>query len=184
MDFEENINKGLFQGAGEKTFIDKVLAKDNIQAVRDIINKDNFTRKDFKDILYLMSSEEAKLLNYSAYERYILMLFYVWIRDFVKLNEWLFDYRDFLEREEKEHKTKISIRSKAILDSNFLHIEHDIKFLVDLYFQISRTTLSIGASGFREILINKYEINYPQSSPNQLEAKQGGGLFGLGKKGG
>ena len=40
-------------------------------------------------------------------------------------------------------------------------MEHNIKFLVDLYLNIGRTSLSVGATGLMEILKNKYEIVYP-----------------------
>ena len=59
-------------------------------------------------------------------------------------------------------------------------MEHNVKFLVDLYFNLARTTLSKGATGFLEILKNKYEISYPNASEIQTPTETARkGVFGI-----
>lgn len=185
MAFEDSLQKGLFSRASEKTFIDKILAKDDVAAIREIIKKPRLTRADLLEILNLLSGTESKLLNYSEWDRYVILKFFIWIREFVKARELLYDYRASLERkarfcslcekytdvEKGETLPKcscntpkkefiISDRFDKILNNNELLMEHNAKFLIDLYLNIGRTSLSIGATGLMEILKNKFEIMY------------------------
>lgn len=184
MSFEQNLQNSMFSQQSEKTFIDKVLAKQDVDAIREIIKKPKLTREDMLELLYLLSGTESKLLNYGEWDRYICLKYFVWIREFVKVAELLYDYQDDLEKKQntcklcgvskKEHedvrcacdgfvpKIVISARTQKLLYNNERLIEHNTKFLIDLYFNIGRTTLSLGATGIMEILKNKYEISYPQ----------------------
>jgi hypothetical protein len=88
--------------------------------------------------------------------------------------EILFDYKDFL----KKSKIVMSERTERMIDNNVRYMEHNIKFAVDLYLNISRTTLSLGAVGFLEPLKNRFELNYglPQQS-TQIPEKKKWGIF-------
>lgn len=160
---EEQIQKSIFSTQTEKTFVDKLLAKDDVNAIRDLIKKKNLTREELLEILYLLSSSESKILNFSEWERYVILKFFVWIREFVKVAELLYDYQDDLKKKIKDGTYNMSERTKKLLHNNERLIEHNAKFLIDLYLNIGRTSLSVGASGFMEILKNKYEINYGDS---------------------
>lgn len=176
-DFEDNLKQGLFTSTRERSFIDKVLAKDDVNDVRELIKKPELTRSELLEILYLISGTEAKLLNYSDWDRYVILKFFVWIREFIKIAEILFDYEDFL----KQKKTILSPRAKRLLKNNTLLIQHNAKFLIDLYLNISRTSMSVGASAFVELLKNKYEVIYPQQT-GTTQVEQKGGLLQLRKK--
>lgn len=204
--FEENLQSSLFSGQTEKSFIDKLLAKDDVNRIRDIIKKSKLTREDLLELLYLLSSTESKLLNYGEWDRYVILKFFVWIREFIKIAELLYDYKDDLYK--KEHTCKIckkpkeaekdsaikcsckkftpslqlTARTKQLLFNNERLIEHNAKFLIDLYLNIGRTTLSIGATGIMELLKNKYEVVYPQQNPSQqITQPMGTGVQGLRK---
>jgi len=189
MSFEEAIQNRMMSGSKEKTFMDKVLAVNDVTSIREIVKKDRLTRSDLLELLYLLTSTESKLLNYGLYDRYIILKYFVWIREFVKLAEIMYDYRDDHEKNifddnMYKHRDKlIRLKNKKIPDSFFdtqkkipmgenavkllennqRMIEHNIKFLVDLYFNIARTTLSIGGTGFFESLKQKFELVYPQA---------------------
>lgn len=201
MGFEDNLQRSMFSESKEKTFIDKLLAKEDVQAIRQIIKKPKLTRSDMLEALYMLSSNESKLLNFDEWNRYVLLKFFVWIREFIKIAELSFDYHDDLELKEKlcscggyvniKDKTlhylkkcgcekptyvfSITTRTKRLLENQQRLIEHNVKFLIDLYFAIGRTSLSLGATGFLEILKNKYEIHYDQKqSITQNQEKKGG----------
>jgi len=157
---EEELQKAMFQRNNEKTFIDKLLAKNDIDAVRDIIKKKELTREDILELLYLLTSTEAKLVNYSPWDRYVILKFFVWIREFTKVAELLYDYKDQLEILKKKNPDVLPERTLKLLLNSEKLIQHNTKFLVDLYFNIARTTLSIGATGILELLKNKFEVNY------------------------
>lgn len=198
---EDEITRNIFTNTQEKTFIDKLLAKEDVQNIRELIKKPKLTRSELLELLYLISSNESKLVNYSPYDRYISLKFFVWIREFIKIAEQLYDYRDdlivkeniclnckgWLNEETKKgikkcackapRRFKLSDRTLKLLDNNERNIEHIAKFLIDLYLNIARTTLSIGATGFIEMLKNKYEIAYPNAQQQAGEVQEKKGLF-------
>jgi len=208
MGIEEGIQKSIFSGNQERTAIDKVLAKDDINALRDLIKKPELTRSEILEILYLLSAAEAKLHNYSDWDRYIILKFFVWIRELVKIYERLIDYEDWLKEQEKTCRVcglqiapviggktapctcdtpkpcfKLTERSIRLFKNNKLSMQHDIKFLVDLYVNIARSSMSVGGAGFLELLKNKFEIVYPQGQGlTEVQKPQGGGFLGLFKK--
>jgi hypothetical protein len=187
MGFEDSLAQHMFNVNAEKTFIDKVLARQDVEAIRDLVKKPKLNRSDMLEMLYLLSGVEAKLCNYGEWDRYIILKFFVWIREFIKIRELLFDYRDMLNIKSRfcsncrgytdvlkdEQLTpchcetpklefKINDRFDKMLSNCEYLMEHNAKFMVDLYLNIARTSLSIGATGFLETLKNKFEIDYPQ----------------------
>lgn len=159
--FEESLEKAIFNRSPEKTFVDKILARSEVEQIRELIKKPHLTRSELLELLYLLSGTEAKLLNYGEWDRYVILKFFVWIREFIKVAELLYDYQDDLNERQKSGKITISKRTKQLLNNNVRLLEHNAKFLIDLYFNIGRTTLSVGATGFLEVLKNKYELSYP-----------------------
>jgi len=196
--FEQAIQNSLNMAAKDRSFIDKLLAKEDVDRLRELTKKAKLCREDLLELLYLLTSTESKLLNLGVWDRYIMLKFFVWIREFIKIAELLYDYQDDLKRKEslckscgkyKDDKTnpcnciefvpsgQLTPRCKQLLYNNERLIEHNAKFLIDLYLNIGRTTLSLGGTGLLEILKNKYELTYPnQSNTNtpQVENKTGG----------
>lgn len=162
MSFEQQLQQGLFSAANEKTFIDKLLGREDINNIRKLIKKKEWTREDLLDVLYLINSGESKLFNYSSWDRYIILKFFVWIREFVKVLEMVFDDKEAREARIKNGEIRYDKETEAMYKDVRLKMEHNAKFLIDLYITIGRTSLSLGATGFLEILKNKYEISYPQ----------------------
>lgn len=156
------IDQLMQTGATDNTFMDKLLAKNIDENLRALIKKDKLERADLREILYLLGSQESKLLNYSEWDRYIQLKFFVWVREFVKSYEVLYDYEEDIKKYEKAGKLILSERSKKLLENNERTMSHIAKFLIDLYLNVARTTLSLGATGMLEFLKNKFEIVYPQ----------------------
>jgi hypothetical protein len=173
------------------------MARQDVDAVRDIIKKSPLTREDLAEALNLLSSVESKLCNYSVYERYIILKFFIWIREFVQIRESMYDYRNTLaikarqcfkckgyadatikenltkcECEKPDKQFKISDRFNKILLNIEMKQEHNVKFLIDLYLNISRTSLSLNAKGFEELLKSKFEIAYPGQGGTTTEISQ------------
>jgi len=153
---EDDLEKNIFMTASEKTLIDKVLAKDDVNSIRQLIKKPKLSREDILEILYLMAGTESKLLNYSDWERYIIMKFFVWIRDFIQFYEVVIDY-------EENELNNLDEESQRILNNITMLLQHSFKFLIDLYLNIARSSLSIGAVGLMEILKNKFEMAYNEN---------------------
>lgn len=198
MGFEQQLQNAMFSQNSEKTFIDKVLARQEVDYLREIIKKPRLERADLLEILYLISGVESKLMNYSAWDRYVILKFFVWIREFVKQAEFLYDYRDRLEERERQcsgcegykdvvkgekltrckckeftAKHTMPVRTRQLFDDAQRQSEHIVKFLIDLYLNIARTSLSTGATAFLELLTNKFEMAYPQLSSQMGQVQDG-----------
>lgn len=205
MGFEEQLSKSILSGPGDRTFIDKVLSKDDIEAIKTLMMKDRLSRSELLELLYRIASTESKLINLGEWDRYLILKFYVWIREFVKVAEQLYDYKENIEvftkkcicggelTFPKEDNSKPLLKcsfncsspkqvlempksADSLLDNNIRLIEHNVKFLVDLYLNICRTSLSLGMSGFKEVLTNKYEVMYPNQSNTTDQQNKGGFL--------
>lgn len=180
MSVEEAIEKNMFTGNVNKTFLDKLFGKEDIETLKKLSKKSPWKREDVNEVMYMLAGVESKLHNYSGWDRYVILKFYVWIRENVKALELLFDYKERLDgdgevnerkvlssdntslllEEIPETHIKLSSVSKKLFENIRERMEHNIKFLVDLYLNIGRTSMSIGATAFLEALNNKYEISY------------------------
>ena len=204
MSFEQKLQNSLFSKNVEKTYIDKLLAKEDVNKIKELIKKERLNRSELLELLYMCLGTESKLLNLGTWDRYVILKFFVWIREFIKIAELMYDYREYLEERENtcitckgyiklEMKGKnkcyctppvpiyeLSMRTKTMLDNNEKLIEHNAKFLIDLYLNIVRTTLSLGGTGFLELLKNKFEMAYPQADISTPVDKPK--IWGLGGK--
>ena len=174
---EEQIQKAMFASGGDKTFSDKLFAKDDVDKLRNLVKKPNLTRTDLLEILYLMSGNEQKLLNFGEWDRYVSLKFFVWIREFAKVLEQFYDYKETLDKKTINQQYRLTPRAEQMLENIGQLMEHNLKFLVDLSLRIDRSTLSIGATGFLETLKNKFEMTYntPAVMGQTVEKK---GVFG------
>lgn len=211
--FENQLQSAMFNSQNDKTFIDKLLSRQDVEAIRELIKKPKLYRPDIMELQYLVSGAESKLLNYSEWDRYIILKFFVWIREFTKIAELLYDYQEklkikantclechkfnpdfeeFVKNALKIEKPEfcgcdefrgpnvLTPRTITLINNNERMIEHNIKFLADLYLNIGRTSLSLGATAFIEILKNKFEMSYsglPSGSNTPDVPKGMGGVF-------
>lgn len=150
----ENVTKNIFRGSPEKTFIDKLLAKEEVAKIRDFLRKENLTRSDIREILNLMAGAESKLYNFSDWDRYVVLKFFVWLREFVAILELLYDYEEKTKDENLDEETKILFKNSKKL------MMHSLTSMIDLYLNIARTSLSQGGSAFFEAFKQRFEIDY------------------------
>lgn len=171
--FEQNLGAS-FAGNIEKSSIDKLLSKDDIQRVKELVMKEKLSRSEMLELLNMCLSSESKLVNLSSRDRYIILKYFVWLREFFKVIELLYDYKDYLD----DNNVKLSSAGDRIFKNVEQMFQHLAKFNVDLYLNIIRTTLSLEGKAFDSILNNKYEFVYPNANPmaSPVDVGQGRGL--------
>lgn len=180
MSFDEAV---LTQGNDkEKTFIDKVLAKDDTNKLSALVSKKDLSREELLQALYYIAATESKLVNYSDWDRYVMLKYFIWVQEFIKISELMYDFEDRIKEKAKKGEIVLTDRARRIFDNNTLLMQHNAKFLIMLYLNIARTSLSLGAAGMREVLTNKFEIVYPQESSGSINQNEGRLGFGGGKK--
>jgi len=165
---ETRLGHLLYSQNTEKSFIDKVLAKNDVEKIKDLMKKEKLERTDLLELLYMLPSIEIKLVNMGEWERYLLGKFFSWIRDFVASAELLYDYLDKIDTGE----IKVTEKTKKALENTQKLILHDIKFLVDVFFYLARSTLSLGATGFDTLTKSRFEYYYPEHMQKPEQEKK------------
>ena len=162
--YESTILPMVYRQNLEKSMIDKLLGRKEIESLRKIIRKRDLEREDLLELLYMLTGVELKLANLNEYDRYMLGKYFVWVREFVKIAEFLFDYKEKLEVISfTNEQTKIFIQ-KVLKDMMALHL-HNVKFSVDIFLYLSRSTLGLTMAGFDKLSTNRFEYEYSQPSP-------------------
>jgi len=145
----------------EQTYTDKILAKRVIQKLERYMKKQELNREDLAEILYLLTSEEIKLLAFNEWDRYLLGKFFAWIRDFMLTAEKIFE---LAEKEKDEELKRYWVKAKKEMESV-------IRFLVDVFNYIARSTLSKDAYAFEVLTTQRIEYIYPHMVQQQEQQK-------------
>lgn len=159
----DSIQSSVFKGHGEKSLIDKFIARQDVDTLRELIKKPKLNRVDLQEMSDLMAGGEMKLLNFGEWDRYVINKFFVWIREYIKITLSLFSVVERVEDLYEQGQVKFRIVKMFRYCQEMM--ENNVKFLIDVYLLICRTTLSINATGFMELLKNKYEVVYPGEKP-------------------
>lgn len=174
MNYEDALGSRAFKSSADRTFIDKVLGRKEVEQLKELVEKEDLTRSDLLKLLYMLTGAELKIVNLSEWDRYLLGKYYTWIRDLVKVGEFLYDYEDNIK------KGKVTFtQHKEEIDEGILSIKkmllHDIKFSVDIYLYLTRSTLSLNGAAFDNLTKNRYEYeygNYPGQAVTPIEAEK------------
>lgn len=170
---ENKLGGQMFNPVREKTFTDKSLAKDEIAKIEQIIKKFDLSKEDWSQLMYLLAGVESKLLNYDDDQQIILAKWFTYLKDFVDFQIILLSYKEMLEKKEKESKKEkdpskhFELKPHSWRGMEKLIKIHgmETKFLIDAFFFVGRTSLSVGGVGFTSINTDKYEYNYTQQQP-------------------
>jgi len=170
----------LFDRGQERTLIDKLLDRRDVERIKKLIAKEALTREELLELLYLITGIETKLVNYTEDDRYILGKYYAWIRDFVNAAELFYDVQSQI----REAMLKYDEDTKKQLTKTLEYIRglllHDVKFAIDVFLFLSRSTLSIDAKAFEMLLTSKMEYEYktvgePIPQPSGIQSFLRGG---------
>lgn len=114
-----------------------------------------------------------------------MLKYFVWISEVLKNLESFYDYEDKIRKKSIANPDFIiTDRADKLFSSTKLLMEYILKEQVNIYLNILRTSLSIGGTGFTDLLTSRFDINYPSMggmTPQQEQLKPGG-LFGMRKK--
>ena len=159
-EFVSQLNKYVFAQSQERTFVDKVLDRYDVESIRNLMKKENLSREELLELLYLLVSNEIKLVNFGDWDRYLLGKYFAWIRDFVSIAETLFDY---LETLDKDKDIDLDEEARKALENTKKQILHVVKFNADVYLYLMRSTLSIEGTAFDTLTKSRFEYAYPQA---------------------
>ncbi len=156
MMFEDKIEDAVFSTSKEKSWVDKLLAKEDAEKLRRLSRKRELSKEDLSELLYLLTNVELKLSNLTEYDRYLLGKYFAWFRDLVKLCEMLYDYI-------KEHEKDLDQSSLKMLKDVLSMYVHNVKFACDVFLFLVRSTLGVEGYAFDTLSKTRYEHVYPQT---------------------
>lgn len=166
--FEDALARQMaYQQNYEKSFIDKLTAKEDVLRMRELHKKLLSSREEVMEMLQLMVGNEAKLLNFNEYERYVFGRYFIKIREGFQIDENVWD---LYERIAKEYNGDPEVME--IWTSNIDGANSTSKFFVDNFQFLTRSGMSIEGAGFDNILKNRFELAYPSKAP-MAEQKKG-----------
>jgi hypothetical protein len=179
--FESQLGSKVFKSIQDKSYIDKLLGKKELEAIRILIKTDDMTRSELLELLYMLTSVELKLSNLNEYDRYLMGKYFTWVRDLVKLAEFLYDYEDQLNQGKlgfKNKETEADIKETLTAIKKMLL--HDVKFSVDIFLYLIRSTSGVGAAAFDTLSKSRFEYEYGNYPNQQVQQQpQQKGFFGF-----
>lgn len=150
----------------EKSFVDKTMAKEEIERIRNLLKKDFLDRSSMHELRNLLVGFNLKLVNFDDGERILVGHFLNYIENLFLAEEELYQYV-LLVKDRDGY-----VNAVKLLENARVRLENTLKFYVDVYLYIVNSSLAIGAVAFNAHTTGRYEYTYNQ--PNVIpEAKKG-----------
>jgi len=162
---ENKLNSSMYAGAGVKAHTDKLLAVDEIEEIKDIIQLDRLKSQDLRKLVYLMGAVEIKLVNFDTKDRYVLGKYLTWIRRTITLLDMHLKYIDSLAGE------NISKATQEANEMVYCIWDEDTKYLCDIYLYLTRSSLSLNGVAFDTLNKSRFEYEYNQPGQHNAEPK-------------
>lgn len=207
MAFEEALASKMFSQSAEKSYIDKILAKSDSEKINSIMQKNEWTKEDIQNALYLVNNTELKLGNTNDNEREIILKHFLYIGEIARLTITLLDYYDYIKKRESfcnncEKLTNNKFTTK-LMDKNYIYCSCEnpkttiifdklsedlilrclhshieaVKSMLDTHCGILRSSLSMNALGIKKLTEQKYDIEYNTTNKEITPVKKG--IFGF-----
>lgn len=180
--FEQQLSQAVYTPGTNKAYSDKLLAQDEVNEMKELVQRDYLTGADLRRLGYLLSGNEMKLVYFSPKERYLIVKYLTWIHKAIKIQQTrLRNVTILAERGASETGRLAIMQAYNILDE-------DIKKMIGVYLALTRSSLSINGKAFVDLSTNRSETvyNYNQlpgfNNQGGQQQQQGGGFFGMGKK--
>jgi hypothetical protein len=154
-------NSSLYSRDREKARTDKLLAKDDIAKIEELIKKDKLELKDLRNLVYLLAGAEIKLVNFGKSDRILIGKFLTWIRDLIAIYEVRIKNNILLwENPKTTHESLLAAKTMSQM------LDEYIKYLAALLLYGTRSSLSLGATAFSSLNTEKYEYEYNTQATN------------------
>lgn len=154
-------SQSLYRMDNEKARTDKLLAKDDIAKIEELIKKDRLELKDLRNLVYLLAGAEIKLVNFGKSDRILIGKFLTWIRDLIAIYEVRIKDNELLMSNPKTTDETI-LAAKTISQM----LDEYIKYLAALFLYGTRSSLSLGATAFSSLNTEKFEYEYNTRATN------------------
>lgn len=155
---ELGFGRSMYGSQIEKTFVDKVLAKEDLEKINEIKAKKDPSKEDLNQLVALVCGMEIKLLNFDRNDQYINGKYYIWVEEIHKIVNDVYDYY------ESKYANLDDYEKKQIDDVKYLMIQN-LKFACGIFHFMTRSTLSHKAAAFDTLTTTRNEQEYIYGTP-------------------
>ena len=181
--FEQQIGQAIYSPGSPKAYSDKLLAQDEVNEMKDLIQKDYLGASDLRRLGYLLSGNEMKLVYFDAKERYLICKYLTWIHKAITIQQTRIRNIDILR------KKGASATGQRAITQAYNIMDEDIKKMIGIFLALTRSSLSLNGKAFVDLSTNRSETvynynqvpGYNQQQGQQQGQGQSGGWFGLKK---
>jgi hypothetical protein len=176
--FAQQMAQAVYTPGSPKAYSDKLLAQDEVNEMKELIQRDYLTAGDLRRLGYLLSGNELKLVYLDPKERYLICKYLTWIHKAITVQQTRLRNIGILRE-----KGASKIGQLAIMQAYNI-MDEDIKKMIGVYLALTRSSLSINGKAFVDLSTNRNETvyNYNQvpsfAQQGQNQGQQGGGWFG------
>lgn len=163
---EEAIQKQIFNTPFDRSQLDQLMGKTDVERVRELLKKEDMDRAEYAELVSFLSSNEIKTQNYDQWTRYVLSKFNVWINRFWLILEGIYDYEKDIEKAGRDNISRTTDKS---FKQTIRIYQYILKLCCNNYFNIARSSLSVAAIGFKEPMHNVHDITYSMPSMTKPE---------------
>lgn len=181
--YYQELSRNLFKGESEKSLVDKLLGRQDADKLHSLMQKEPLNRSDVEEILFLMTSIDQKIVNYNEWDRYLIIKYFPWVKDYSTIcKTWmlyeeqykrgLFD-EDFTivadvkvidsktKKEVVKQEKVVMLETLEIINEITKFLQHNLKFLISVFLLLQNSTLSIDGAAFETLTTSRYEYSYP-----------------------
>jgi len=175
--FEQQLSQAVYAPGSTKAYSDKLLAQDEVNEIKDLIQKDYLNESDLRRLGYLLSGNEMKLVYFNPKERYLICKYLTWIHKAMTIQQTRLRNMQILREGGASPTAQVAI-SQA-----YKIMDEDIKKMIGIYLALTRSSLSINGKAFVDLSTNRSETVYnynqlPGFNNQGQQQQQGGGWFG------
>lgn len=163
--FEQGIERTMYNAEYERTRYDKLLTREEIMRLREILKKEQLTTDDISEVLNIAVSTEVKLTRLNDWDRYLLGKYLIWLGEYGKR------YSKALRAKEYYAKnwSILTNRTKEMRNEIEKDYGGQFKQCAHAYFYLARSPLSIEGGMVDALTTDQKDIRYsglPSNTPN------------------
>ena len=166
LSIEQYLGNEMFARNYERTSVDKPLAKEDVQRVKELMKKQHLSKEELTEVYHHVSTTEIKLLNFGVNDKYQLTECIITMDSIFNAAMQIYDIYETLPQTPS---SDIEKQTKELWMQNRTLGERCVRTLLTHYLYMSRGTLSLDGVGFDKVITSRHEIVYPvpgaQESP-------------------
>lgn len=163
----DSLRSSPFIIPSERTVIDKLFAREDIDRIKDLQKKRDLTKEEWQELLHLMTAVEPKLLNLEPELMYKFSKFIIAVASFITLSASYSDAKEKLDLR-KQSGGLISDRALSLFNEARARTDKSTKLLLSVFLYSGRVTLSNKAMAFKEFIRAQWELEYAKGNSQTI----------------